>query len=60
LWAGPAAGGAGRGVAEPRGRGRAQQLLREHFLTQQSPCAGRAAALRPWGPPRLHCPRADE
>lgn len=44
---GRAAGeGRRRGVSERRGRGRAQQLLSEHFLTQQSPCAGRAAPRR--------------
>lgn len=41
-----AGGGWRRGVSELRGRGRAQQLLPEHFLTQQSPCAGRAAPRR--------------
>lgn len=49
-----------RGLFEPRGRGRAQQLLPEHFLTQQSPCAGRAAPGGSRDPPRLHCPGADE
>lgn len=47
---GPEGGAAGegrrRGVSELPGRGRAQQLLPEHFLTQQSPCAGRAAPRR--------------
>lgn len=38
--------GRGRGVFERRGRGRAQQLLPEHFLTQQSGCAGRASPRR--------------
>lgn len=52
-WAGPAGRG---GASRSRGaEGRPQQLLREHS-GQQSPCAGRAAALRPWGPPRLRCP----
>lgn len=47
LGRGRAAGeGRRRGVSERRGRGRAQQLLSEHFLTQQSPCAGRAAPRR--------------
>lgn len=47
LGRGRAAGeGRRRGVSERRGRGRAQQLLPEHFLTQQSPSAGRAAPRR--------------